>query len=346
MFQTHRAFAQRRPQAGRTGLAQAPTEDDRGAMYNEIDPCRHHRRRRGPAWEQIATGVWIPSGLTDRERRIATLHAWADVLPPTAIFDSLTALELHGVWLPPLPSDAPLFVALPESTGRIRRPEVRAVRRRAPMPTVSVAALPVAPVSEAVLAAARDLGTVDLLVLVDSALHLGACTLAELHEVAARPRRGVPRLRHTLDRCDPRAESPWETLLRMLHQACDVPVEPQAEIRAPDGSFLARADLLITETRTLQEYDGVDHLGRRQYGRDRRRDSRLATAGYTRHGYVKEDVIAKPIGILRHADLALGRPHDPARIRAWHEQVKGSLFTDAGAASIRRRWGLPSAYVA
>ena len=114
------------------------------------------------------------------------------------MFTSLTALELHGLWLPPLPAELPLFVAMPEP-----------------------------------------------------ALHLGTCARAMLERTAAERRRGAPRLRQALGRSDVRSESPWETLLRLMHLACDVPVEPQAEILAPDGSFIARADLRITGTRTL-----------------------------------------------------------------------------------------------
>lgn len=198
-----------------------------------------------------------------------------------------------------------------------------------------------APVPEVLLACARELGLIDVVVLIDSALRLGRCTREEIESVARRRRRGAPLLRHALTLSDGRAESPWETLLRLLHWACDVPVEPQAVIRDASGAFVARADLLIVGTVTLQEYDGADHLERGQYGRDRRRDSRIAAAGHVRHGYVKDEVLAKPLVILRAADAALGRKHDPARVRAWHALLRESLFSEAGAAALMARWSPP-----
>lgn len=298
------------------------------------------RGRRNPGQERLGTGVRIAAGLSGRDRQTAALGAWAEVLPRAAVFTSLTALAQHGLWLPPMPADLPIFVAAPASSGRIRRPELRVVRRPVAPASITLDSVPVEPVPDAILAAAADLHVLDLVVLIDSALHLHRCTLAEIELVAGRRRRGAPRLRTALPWCDCRAESPWETLLRLLHHVCDVPVEPQAEILAPDGSFVARADLLITGSRVLQEYDGSDHLVKRRYRRDRRRDSRLTAAGYVRHGYVDDDVLHKAVRILREADLALGRPHDPARIRGWHAMLRTSLFTPAGQSLLRRRWQL------
>lgn len=270
----------------------------------------------------------------------AELAAWAEKLPESAVFTGMTAARLRGLWLPPLPADLPVFVAVPIDASRSKRAGVRVTRHRSMPAYETVGGLRVATVPELLLACARHLGLLDLVVLVDSSLHLELCPLDELRVAAASRRPGAHRLREVLSWCDGRSQSPWETLLRLLHVVCGVPVEPQAVVRAADGSFVARADLRIVGTCTLQEYDGLDHLQQRQYRRDRRRDSRVAGAGYHRHGYVSEDVIAKPLGILREADRALGRPHDPARIHAWYALLRESLFTAAGMEVVRRRWGL------
>lgn len=60
--------------------------------------------------------------------------------------------------------------------------------------------------------------------------------LGELARVAAWRRRGAPALRAAMQYADGRAESPWESLLRLLHQLCDVSVEPQCVIGAAGGS--------------------------------------------------------------------------------------------------------------
>jgi hypothetical protein len=95
--------------------------------------------------------------------------------------------------------------------------------------------------AETLLAAARDLGILDLVILGDSALRTGDCTIEELEATAAQQRRGAPRLRAVLPLLDDRSESPWESVMRVLHQAVSINVEPQKEIFDQWGRFVARA---------------------------------------------------------------------------------------------------------
>jgi hypothetical protein len=190
--------------------------------------------------------------------------------------------------------------------------------------------VPLVFVAEAILACAVHLRLLDLIVLCDAALHLRLCTLAELKAAAALQRRGAPMLRRALRYVDGRSQSAWETLLRILHVVCNVPVEPQAIITAPDGTFVAQGDLLIVGTRTLHEYDGGDHLPRPQQRKDLKRHRRLDRVEFTRHGYTSYDVLHQAVGILRDADEALDRPHRPERIRKWHALLADSLFTPSG----------------
>jgi hypothetical protein len=80
------------------------------------------------------------------------------------------------------------------------------------------------------LAAARDLGVLDLVLMADSALRLGHCTIDDLVEAAAQCRRGAPMLRRIIGLLDKRSESPWESVMRVLHLAADIPIEPQHEV--------------------------------------------------------------------------------------------------------------------
>ena len=139
---------------------------------------------------------------------------------------------------------------------------------------------------------------------------------------------------------DGRSESPWETLLRLLHVLCEVPVQPQAELVDVHGDFVGRADLLISGTRTAHEYDGAHHLTRDQQRRDLDRARRLDRAGFARHGYTDRDVLFRAVAVLRDADRALGREHRPERIRRWHAELGHSLFTAAGGARLRHIWQL------
>jgi hypothetical protein len=144
-------------------------------------------------------------------------------------------------------------------------------------------------------------------------------------------------MRRALDRATGGAESIWEVLLRELHRACDVAVVAQHRIVGADGGFVARSDLWIVDTRRLPEFDGDGHRNAKQHREDLRRERRLATESWERRGYTSHDVLHRAITILKDADQALGRPHDPTRIRAWHALLKKSLFSPAGQALLRER---------
>ncbi|HEX4978123.1 MAG TPA: hypothetical protein VFV40_09690, partial [Nocardioides sp.] len=193
------------------------------------------------------------------------------------------------------------------------------------------------------LACAADLDLLDVVVLVDAALHLGSCSVAELEEVAGRRRRGAPRLRQALSHVDGRSESAWETLLRVLHSVCGVPVEPQFVLEDEHGSFVARADLRILGTTTIHEYDGGEHRKKARHRKDLARERRIGNVVWTRRGYTDVEVLHQAVAILRDADRSLGRPHRPERIRPWHALLARSLFSPSGTELLRRRWGLPSA---
>jgi hypothetical protein len=53
-----------------------------------------------------------------------------------------------------------------------------------------------------------------------------------------------------------------------------------------------------------------------------------------------EDVLYQGPAILRDADRATGRPHQPARIEAWHDLLRDSLFSAAGRRRLVRRLGV------
>jgi hypothetical protein len=267
------------------------------------------------------------------------LHAWQTVMRPAAAFTHLTAARVRGWALPPLPSRLPVWVVQCKLQNASTKDGLVVIRRRGTPAGEVVEGLRVTTAAETLVTCARDLGLIDLVVLVDSALHAGDVTLAELRAVASQHRRGAPRLREAITLADRRSESAWETLLRLLHVVCGVDVEPQKELYAPDGSFVARVDLWIVGTTRLHEFDGGDHLERRQQRKDLKRLGRIDRAGHERRGYVAADVLTQAVTVLRDADEALGRAHDPARVRPWHALLRESLFTPAGTARFCARIG-------
>jgi hypothetical protein len=293
--------------------------------------------RPDPTWITLTRGSHV--GRTSAEDLATVLRAWQLSLPFWASFTGLTAAQLRGWWLPPLPPSLPLFLAEGRS-ARISRPGLHVCRHNV-LPSWSlVDGVRVPSAAETVLSCARDLGLLDVVLLGDAALHSGDVTPQELVEVSRLRRRGSPLLRRAIPLMHPDTESIFESLLRILHVVCGVAVMPQCTIHAPDGTFVARGDLLLSGTQTFHEYDGVHHRSAHQLRKDLVRDRRILMAGYRRRGYTSRDVLVTPLGVLRDADATLGRTHDPARIQAWYSLLQDSLFTPAGRRRLEVRLGL------
>jgi very-short-patch-repair endonuclease len=123
----------------------------------------------------------------------------------------------------------------------------------------------------------------------------------------------------------------------VLHVTCGIDVVPQHPVIDADGRQVARADLWLVGSRVLHEYDGAVHRDPAAHARDLRRDRALLTAGWTRRGYVADDVVARSVAVLRDADSTVGRDHRPERIRPWLRLLAGSLVTPSGQATLRTR---------
>lgn len=306
-------------------------------MSVDSAPVLGHVRRVG--WTRISRGVHLPDLAAGS--LVSRASAWAMVLPESAVITHLSAAALRGWWLPRAPVDLPFFVTTPRDLPRPRRRGLHVVRHAFPPHATRFRGVAVATPAETLLACARDLAILDLVVLIDSALHAGDCTADTLAELARHPKRGAPRLRQALGLADHRSESAGESLLRVLHGVCGVPVEPQLVIQDDEGYVVARADLRIEGTPRLPEYDGAHHRDAGQYERDRARDRRLRTLGWDPYSYSAITVFRTPSLILRDADHALGREHDPCRLDGWRELWTESSYTDAGRTRLRQAFGPP-----
>lgn len=288
---------------------------------------------RSNAWTQVSHGIYRTADRSD-------LAAWQVALPVGGRFTHLTGAEVLGWWLPPLPPGLPVLAAVPAASMRPARKGLRVVRADPAVEPSSRGGLQVDAPAEILLNCARDLALLDLVVMIDGALHRGDLSVDDVTSAAAMRRRGNRALREALSLADARTESAWETVLRLMHVTCGAEVEPQRELVTEDGDFIARSDLWLVGTRSIHEYDGGVHLTRDQQQADLTRARRLAGGGWVRRGYTSRDLLRQPIGILRDIDRALGRDHDPSRIRAWHSMLSASLFTRSGATRLLTRLGV------
>ncbi|WP_416953192.1 hypothetical protein ACNKF0_14490 [Nocardioides sp. T5] len=282
------------------------------------------------------TGVSVPADHPPTWAE-SDLAGWQLLLTDVGCFTGLTALEVHGIPLVPVPDACPVFIALRKDDPRPMRSGVHTSRHIRPVEHVVIRGLRVATVPEALTAAARWIGVVDLVALIDAALFLELVSLDQLEAIARTRRPGSRRLRAALPLVDGRAQSLWESLLRLLHVVCDIEVEPQWAVVDADGVLVAEADLRVVGTNALHEYDGDEHEKAPRRVRDRRRDRRVDREGFVRRAYTGGDVIHRAVTILEDADRSLGRPHDPTRIREWHRLLRDSLFTPAGRAAFLAR---------
>lgn len=275
--------------------------------------------RRGAGWTTVGHGLHVRG----TPSFAAELCAWQLVLPPGAVFTHLTAARLRGWELPAGP--ARVQVAVGERDRHPQRQGLQVVRVRDRPEVELLDGLPVATAAETVLAAARDLDVLDLVPLADSALHLGHCTLDDLVAAARQRRRGAPRLRQVLPLLDGRSESAWESLLRLLHHAAEVEVEPQRRIEDDAGRFVARADLWVVGTRRLHEYDGEVHRDREAHRADLARDRRLVEGGWQRLGWTAAEVLQGG-PVVAALDALLDRPWRSRRLVRWRSWVAASSW--------------------
>ncbi|MCY7395151.1 MAG: hypothetical protein LH468_03190 [Nocardioides sp.] len=302
------------------------------------EPVRGEIRVTG--FDRIAHGLYLRrrTNLSPDDAFRRELVAWMLVLPPGAVFTHITAARLRGWTMPKLPEQVPVFAAIRGTSRGPRRPGLICSRLTHPSDVVRSAPLPTDTAPEILLRAARDLGVLDLVIMIDSAVHVGDLDPADMERLLVSGRPGVRRLHDAYVLSDARSESGGETLLRCLHEVARVVVTPQVELHDEEGRFIARADLLVAGTRTLHEYDGAHHRTVAGHRGDLRRDRRLLAAGYQRRGYTLDDLTNHPTAVFQDLDRLTGRRHDPVRLRAWRRMLTNSLYEPVGRERVMNRW--------
>lgn len=309
-----------------------------GKKDNEDKPIRGQVRLIGH--RRVSHGLYLRlrEGLTDDQEFVRELEAYLLVLPRSAVFTHVTGARLLGWRLPKLPDQVPIFVAVDQKDPRPRRHGLicsRLVRERNPVKRID---LPVEAAEEILLRMARDFGVLDLVIVVDSALEKGDLDPDRMEALLRSRRPGVRMLRAAYELATSKSESAPETVLRVFHAAIDVPVEPQVDLFDDRGTFIGRADLLVTGTGRVHEYDGEHHRDKDQHRVDLRRERGWAGSPYTRSGFALDDLLNHPAVVMHEIDRALGRPHLARRLRRWRRIVDNSLYSEAGRERIMNRW--------
>jgi very-short-patch-repair endonuclease len=285
----------------------------------------------GPTWTSVSHGLAIPTSSPVDDDVARRCRRLAPVLPPRSAISHLTAALLYDVWLPRLPGWLPVMATIAPGEQRPERNGLYVARSRVGVDLARVRdGVHVVAPSLVAGQLAEDLQLVDLVVAIDGLLHRGLCTSDEIEHGIWSRQRGLPMLRRALPLVDGRSESPWETVLRLMHVLCGIAVEPQVQVRDATGEVVARADLRVVGTRRLPEYDGASHRDKRRHERDLERDKVLARLAYERYGYIADELLHHPGQVIRDAEDALGLRHDPRRVEPWLTEFERSSLSPLG----------------
>jgi hypothetical protein len=161
------------------------------------------------------------------------------------------------------------------------------------------------------LEVARALRRPRALATLDAALHIGACTRAELSATIReqRGRRGIVQVRELANYADGRAESPMESETRLLFIDSGLPT-PELQYTIVDlHGRLWRVDFAWPDGMVVAEYDSVEwHVGRDALLHDRLKTARLQECGWTVIPMTVDDIRHDPIGLVARIDGHLMRP--------------------------------------
>jgi hypothetical protein len=277
----------------------------RAAALETMTPGQLDHRVDSGEWQLVWPGVYADTGyvLSPQQRAVAAVLASGDEVGSErtrvrAVACGRTAARLLD--LPLVDDDDPATGAtehLIEDVHTFRRSAGRSrtlhqddrilVRHRL---TLGSGDLVVHPTGLRATSALRTISDCSRLLafnaavaLTDAALHRGLVSTDEL-AAAVRAREGWPgvrRLASVVQASDGRAESPAETIARLVLQPAMPGLTPQVRVRDRSGRVVARLDLGDEQRRFAVEADGKrGHAGSIMVAKDRRRDRRTEALGW------------------------------------------------------------------
>ncbi|MEJ3405516.1 DUF559 domain-containing protein [Rathayibacter sp. YIM 133350] len=233
------------------------------------------------------TGARTPSAV--ELDLIASCHLVLRMLPADTLVWGPTAAVLHGIPLPlPVEREATAILTLAV------QPPTRAVRRKGvwcrqvtvpPDQLQLVGGLPITTPERTWCDLASQVSLKWLVAAGDRiiAREHPLCSRDRLADAVQRfgSRRGRANLDQALPMLSDRAESPRESLLRVIVVSHGLPpVVANAEIRNATGAFVARVDLLFPDHRLVLEYQGDYHRDPDQWRKDMSRIAEIESHGY------------------------------------------------------------------
>ncbi|MFC7619056.1 type IV toxin-antitoxin system AbiEi family antitoxin domain-containing protein [Microlunatus sp. GCM10028923] len=275
------------------------------------------RLRKQGLIRPVIRSVYVDASTADTtDLRAAAI---ALVVHSDGVITDLSAAWLHGAQLQ-LPGDylPRVSVFLPPDRTRVRSSSTNSgIRALAKRDVEMINGLRVTTPLRTALDLGRLLKRGPALASMDALLRVGRFTRADLR--AALPRfkgyRGVVQLRDLIPLCDPRAESPQESVLRLRWLEAQLPAPVPQYVVYDNGAPVYRLDLADPTVKYAAEYDGQDHhftASQRKYD-ERRRD------WLRRHGWT----------IIVFDRDSLASPNARTILRQTHQQAAQRLHAAA-----------------
>jgi very-short-patch-repair endonuclease len=223
---------------------------------------------------------------------------------------SAAALYGFGSWRP-----EPTVHITVASGSRLPEPGVRIHRARLQPVDVDPFRALTSPL-RTVVDCCRVMPLPEALVVVDAALHSGAVRRAALQAAADEARgKGAASLRRAVRFADELAESPLESVLRLILSILNCDLRTQVHIPGVGTVDFVLDGWLVVEG------DGFEfHSDRRAYRGDRGRLNELAAQGYTLLRFTWEDIRFRPGWVLEQVARVLGRHHPHHRPHPHHHR--------------------------
>ena len=255
---------------------------------------------QGRRFRRLHREVYVCS---DLELTLAVrIRAALLILPPDTVVTGVTALRLRGL---DVGRDARLHLSTMHP-HQLQLNGVMVHRRRRPALRTLDEELPVTTPAQTFVEASRQLSLVDRVIAGDWLIHHQKVTLAGLQRFVDKVHdHGVRRARRAMVLVRERAESPRETVLRLMIVFARLP-EPELNLPLRDGvEFVARPDLIYVAYRVIIEYDGLHHFeSRTQRDHDIKRRERLEALGW-RIIVITTDSMRRPHDVVWRIYLAL-----------------------------------------
>lgn len=293
------------------------TEQSRAMGYSVTE---QRRLLQTSAWVALARGKyalgshWRSIEGDMRTRHILRCRAYALGQDPDFWFSHESAAHILGLTLLK-DYDGPVQVT---RVGQRCRPPDGVQLHFAPVDPSqrsSSDALSVTSVARTLCDLARTTSFTSAVVSADAALQRGSVQLAELNTAAAMSKGwpGIGRARRAFTASDGRAESPGETLSRLVIIASSLP-PPELQVSLNLSGVIVRPDFLWREARLVGEFDGrLKYGGSDALFREKTREDRLRDHGFHVVRWTWGEVVGDSDRLIERIRHALARAHRLSR---------------------------------